>query len=134
MEALTNENRGFSIDAEKHGDPYQPELGSKVLVSVFGRSDSEINCLGFALLRRTSAQLTDVQYPDISTLLVTTKPSQIGSITYQNLGAIEENFTFGGSVTVTTEQSFTLYFTFRYLNCNISWYVPSDCSQGNAFL
>lgn len=109
FEIITNQSRKFSIDAGIYGDPYQPELGSRILVGIFGRAyGKNLFCVGFALLRRASAKLVGVQYPNISTLLVTTMPNEIDSITYQNMGPVEEDFTFDGSVTVTTEQAWSV--------------------------
>ena len=82
--------------------------GSGILVGVFGAADVDINCLGFALLRRASAQLIGVEYPDISTLLVTTSPVEIKNIKYNNSGSAEQHFTFDGSKIVTTKESWSV--------------------------
>ena len=50
----------------------------------------EIDCLDFGLLRCASAQL---DYPDLHTLMVTTKPKEIKTITYDNSkGATDQVF------------------------------------------
>ena len=51
FELTTATNRQFSVRAPRSGDPYQPPIGSGLLVGVFGRSGTDIDCLGFALLR-----------------------------------------------------------------------------------
>ena len=109
FELITDQKRSFNINGGRIGEPYQPELGSGMLVGVFGRADKDINCLGFAFLRRASASLTNVRYPDIDKLQVETKPKEIQTITYDNSHGVEEQeFTFEGSEKVTTEQSWSL--------------------------
>ena len=84
---IDNQNRIFSVPAPRKGDPYEPELGSGILIGVFGNCGKDIDSLGFALLRRVeSAQLLEVNYPNISTLLVPTAPKSIKTITYDNSG------------------------------------------------
>ena len=109
FELTTDQKRLFNISIGRTGNPYEPELGSGLLVGVFGRADEEINCLGFAFLRRASASLTNVRYPDIDKLQVATKPKEIQTIMYDNSNGMEEQeFTFEGSEEVKTEQTWSL--------------------------
>ncbi len=109
FELTTDQKRTFSINAGQDGDPYQPEIGSGILVGVYGSVGSDIDCLGFALLRRAKAQLIGVEYPGISTLLITTQPTEIRTITYDNSkGKVEQEFTFEGSKKVTTTESWSV--------------------------
>lgn len=110
FELITNEGRKFDVDARRTGDPYQPEIGSGILVGLFGRAGADIDCLGFALLRRVeSAVLVNVDYPDISTLQVKTKPRQIQTITYDNSdGTVEQTFTFSGSESVEETETWSV--------------------------
>ena len=111
FELTTNQKRTFSVDApNRTGEPYQPEIGSGLLVGVFGKCGDDIDCLGFGLLRRVeSAQLINVQYPDISTLQVTTSPKEIRTITYDNSkGTTAQTVTLAGSETVETSESWSV--------------------------
>ena len=111
FELTTDQNRTFSVHPpNRTGQPYQPEVGSGILVGVFGMSDADIDCLGFGLLRRVeSAQLIDMQYPDISTLLVTTTPKTIKTIMYDNSeGTTAQTVTLAGSETVETSESWSV--------------------------
>ena len=111
FELTTDQKRTFSVDPpDRIGEPYQPEIGSGILVGVFGKCGNDIDCLGFGLLRRIeSAQLINVQYPDISTLLVTTTPREIKTITYDNSeGTTAQTVTLEGSETVDTSESWSV--------------------------
>ncbi len=110
FEVITNQNRTFSIDAWKCNPLYQPEIGSGLLVGMYGRVCADIDSLGFAILRRVaSAQLIEVQYPDHSILQVATQLKQIKSITYDNSeGTTEKEFTVEGCVTMTTAESWSV--------------------------
>ena len=106
----TDQKRSMTINLQVD-DPYtyEPQIGSGILVGVFGTTHEDLVCIGFALLHRASAQLIGVEYPDISKLLVTTSPREIKSIVYNNSeGTVEQQFTFDGSVTVTTEESWSI--------------------------
>ena len=107
---IDNQNRIFSVPAPRDGDPYEPELGSGILIGVFGKCGEDIDNLGFALLRRVeSAQLLEVNYPNISTLLVPTGPKYIKTITYDNSGGTTpQTFTFSGSESVQTSESWSV--------------------------
>ena len=110
FELTTDQKRSMTINLQVD-DPYtyEPQIGSGILVGVFGTTHEDLVCIGFALLHRASAQLIGVEYPDISKLLVTTSPREIKSIVYNNSeGTVEQQFTFDGSVTVTTEESWSI--------------------------
>ncbi len=109
FEVVTDQNRNFSVDAWRHFPPYELEIGSGLLVGMYGRAHDDIDCLGFGLLRRvTSAQLIEVQYPDLSMLRVTTQPKQIQSTTYDNSnGATEKEFIVEGNINVTSAESWS---------------------------
>ena len=111
FELTTNQSRTFSVyPPNRTGEPYQPEIGSGLLVGVFGRSGDDIDCLGFGLLRRIeSSQLINVQYPDIGPLQVTTSPKEIKTITYDNSkGTTAQTVTLAGSETVETSESWSV--------------------------
>ena len=105
----TNKRREF-VAGYTGGTPYVPEIGSGILVGVFGRAYTQIDCLGFGLLRRVQhAKLIEVQYPQLSTLQVLTKPKGIKSIMYNNtVGLSEQSFTFSGSETVETSETWSV--------------------------
>lgn len=111
FELVTNQNRRFNVPVRKRkGNPYEPELGSGILIGVFGTAGSDIDSLGFALLRRVqSAELIELKYPDLSTLLIATSPKEIKCVTYDNSkGKAEQSFTFAGSERVEASESWSV--------------------------
>ena len=109
FELITDQNRKFSVSPEGHGNPYKPELGSGILVGVYGGHGGDIDYLGFGLLRRARAELIDVNYPDLYTLKLKTSPKNIDTITYDNSkGTASQVFTFTGSESVTTAESWSV--------------------------
>ncbi len=107
----TDQGREFIVTSPtRKGEPYQPELGSGILVGVFGREGHDVDALGFALLRRVEkAQLINVEYPELSTLLVQTKSKDIKTITYDNTqGQTSQQFTFAGKESVITSSSWSI--------------------------
>lgn len=74
----TSQNHSLDIDAGRN-DAYKLNVGSGVLVGVFGLELEDINCLSFALLRRAAAQMINVQYPGICALGLssTTTPMEL---------------------------------------------------------
>ena len=112
FELTTTQGRTFKVlqSANLVGDAFNPEIGSGILVGVFGGSGHAIDRLGFGLLRRIqSAQLVNVNYPDLTTLQVKTAPKQIDTITYDNSkGTTEQEYTFEGKETVQTTESWSV--------------------------
>ena len=100
----TNKERTFNCRNTSGTPDYEPEVGSGLLVGVFGHSDWSIDCLGFATLRTlTSVRMIDLDYPNISTFQVVPEPSDIKTITYDNTeGDTPQTFTFSGEETVQT--------------------------------
>lgn len=108
FELITDQNRSFSFDAGRNDQKHIPGIGSGVLVGVFGFDEEDINCLGFALLRRANAALINMHY-DTDTSKFETAPRGIKTITYDNSnGTVEQEFTFDGSTSVTTGQSWSV--------------------------
>ncbi len=113
FEMTTGQGRTFVVQPDNRikEEEYEPELGSGVLVGVFGTAtDDRIISLGFALLCRvTKAQLLNVQYPDLSTSAVQTSPKDIKTITYDNqCGDTQEKFTFQGKGKLTKAESWSV--------------------------
>ena len=117
FEIHTSNDHTFTCDAPLTGDPYQPDLGSGILVGVFGRSGLEVDCLGFGLLRKiATAVLTDVTYPDLTLTgdeakhtKIPTAPKEIRTITYDNkAGNVAQSFTFSGSETIETSEAWSI--------------------------
>lgn len=106
----TSENRQFTVGYTRGSPSYEPDIGSGILVGVFGRAQTQIDCLGFGLLRRVQhAELIEVNYPDIHRLQVLRKPKEIKSIVYNNTrGSVEQTFTFSGSETAETSETWSL--------------------------
>ena len=109
FELITDRNRKFSVSPEGHGNPYKPELGSGILVGVYGGHGGDIDYLGFGLVRRARAEMISVNYPDLNTLKLKTLPKNINTITYDNSkGTASQVFTFTGSESVTTAESWSM--------------------------
>ena len=110
FELITDKKRKFSVDATmRTGNPYQPELGSGILLGVFGKVDEDIHCLGFGLLRTVvSSQLVDVKYPHLSTLTVTAAPEEIKYATHINKLDVDQEFALEDSKTVETSSSWSV--------------------------
>ena len=54
FELVTDKGRSFTVNAKgRTGDPYEPKLGSGILVGIFGNCGDEVDCLGFALLSKS---------------------------------------------------------------------------------
>ena len=103
---MTDLNRRFSFKLGSTGNPYKPEIGSGLLVGVFGHQGADIDCLGFALLRRVeSAQLLNVTYPNLDKQTITTTPSDIKTLVFDNDLKTEQTFTFAEETSVTTSQT-----------------------------
>ena len=109
FELITDQKRRFSVNPGGHGSPYEPELGSGILVGVYGGYGHDIDHLGFGLLRRATAQLIGVKYPNLGILKVKTSPKNVDTITYDNSkGTALQEFTFTGSESVTTAESWSV--------------------------
>ena len=94
------------------GDPYSVDVGSGLMMGVFGTEGNDIGSVGFAFLRRAeNSVLTDVYYPQVLTELITSKPSRIDTIKYDNTAGtqdqtymltLEESVTESAAWSVTT--------------------------------
>ena len=104
IELHTDDKRSFNFTVRDHmKTSYEPDLGSGILVGVFGRSDHDIDCLGFGMLQRVrSVKLVDVDYPDINDdTKITTRPELVDSADYNNLkNSTEETVRFSGTKSV----------------------------------
>lgn len=54
FEIHTNDGRIYICDAPSVGDPYKPDVGSGILVGVFGAAGDDVDSFGFALRRKES--------------------------------------------------------------------------------
>ena len=106
LELTTNQNRKCSF-GHQSGCLYEPEIGSGLMVGVFGKSGWDIDCLGFALLRRAKAKIINMKYPvDIP---IQTAPKSYKTIRYDNSeGAVDQTFTFAGKESVMTSSSWSV--------------------------
>ena len=106
LELTTDQNRKCSF-GQRSGRLYEPEIGSGLMVGIFGRSGHDIDCLGFALLRRAKAKIINMKYPvDIP---IQTAPKSYKTIRYDNTeGDAAQTFTFEGSESVTTSSSWSV--------------------------
>lgn len=86
------------------------DVGSGMLVGLFGNSGNDLDCLGFALLHRVhTAQLSHVQYTDLDANKFPAKPAAVRTILYDNKkGTTDQTFTFSGSETITTSSSWSV--------------------------
>ena len=68
------------------GNPIStPDVGTGILVGVFGKAAADIDSFGFAMLRKIkNAELVNFTYPGLSTAHVLTKPSSTKTIQYDN--------------------------------------------------
>ena len=106
---LSVNQKQLDISAGRTDGPYEPELGSGILVGVFGAAGYDLDSLGFALLREAKAQLINVTYPDLNSLIVTTSPKTLKVISYDNSnGTTDEEFVFSESESVTTSSSWSM--------------------------
>ena len=81
----TDQGRTFDFKTNKPGEEFGIDVGSGVLMGVFGKSGYDIDSLGFAFLRPVrSAVMKNVKYPAISTTLIASKPIRIDTIVYDN--------------------------------------------------
>lgn len=107
----TNLRREFEVSPKKSPKAkYEVDVGSGLLVGVFGGSDtSKINQLGFAILRPVeSAVLVDVSYPGLNAVPVANTPTNVDSVTYANNTSITQTVDLHGSTTVTTETKWSV--------------------------
>lgn len=102
VEWTTSENRTFKFGHLTSTPTYQPDIGSGFLVGLFGRHAADIDCLGFAVLRRIkNTRLLDLVYPNLQAMQVHSAPESIKTIRYDNSnGAVEQEFTFSGEMQV----------------------------------
>ena len=109
IELRTDQNRSFSIKVGNIGEPYRPEIGSGLLIGIFGNSGRYLDFLWLAFLRRVvKAQLFEVNYPNLDKNKIKTKPTEIKSIEYDNDLEKEQSFQFTGETSVTTSQSWSV--------------------------
>ena len=105
----TTENRTFSF-GNHNGTAYTPDVGSGLLIGIFGRSGTDIDNLGFAILRKINkSRLISLEYPDLSTIQVFSKPMSIKTIQYDNSnGTVDQEFTFEGEMQVETTSTWSV--------------------------
>ena len=120
----TSENRTFSFGHD-NGTAYTPEVGSGLLIGIFGRSGADIDSLGFAILRKINkARLISLKYPQLSTIPVFSKPMSIKTIQYDNSdGTVDQEFTFGGEMQVETTSTWSVTSS---LTVGLSYTVETD--------
>ena len=58
----TTKKRSFDVPAPRKGDAYEYDVGSGILVGVYGKSGSDVDCLGFNLLRSDRSSLYSGNY------------------------------------------------------------------------
>ena len=107
----TDQGRTFEFKANNPGEGFGIDVGSGVLMGVFGRAADDLDSLGFAFLRPVgSAVLKSVKYPAISTTLIASKPIRIDTIVYDNSKGTDTQtyqLTFQESVTERSSWSAT---------------------------
>ena len=113
LKVTTDRGRVFQFKADHAtGDPYSVDVGSGILVGIFGyhRNHYDLNGLGFAMLRRVSkATLKNVQYPNIGAQLVTSEPSRIDSVTYDNSkGTHEQTYQVSFEETIVEREAWSI--------------------------
>ena len=109
VEWKTSENRSFSFGF-KNCDPYSPDVGSGVLVGVFGSAGADIDCFGFAILRSIKmTRLINLKYSDLDHAQMQTAPKSIETIRYDNsAGSVEQQFTFSGEMEETNTSTWSV--------------------------
>ena len=100
----TNRGRTFRCRNTFGSPDFEPEIGSGLLVGVFGHAKVDMDCLGFAIMRSlTEVKMLDLKYPNLNKFVVFPKPSEIKTITYDNSeGTADQTFVFSGTETVET--------------------------------
>ena len=105
-------NRRQTLDVGPGGGrEYQFEVESGLLVGVFGHAGSDIDWIGFKVLKEIhSSVLTNVTYPDLAEVPLSLEPFQINRETYENGSTTDQTFTLSGehSKTVSHEWGFSL--------------------------
>ena len=106
----TSENRSFAFGYQNGAPTYSPNVGSGILIGLFGNYGSDIDCLGFAIFRTIkTARLIDLDYPNLDTAQVQSAPMSIKTIRYDNSnGSIQQQFTFSGEMEVTNTSTWSL--------------------------
>ena len=85
LELTTNQNRRLIVGYNDRDFLYEPEIGSGILVGVFGKSGVDIDSFGLGMLRRIQkSELINVEYPYLAELAITAEPKAIKSIMYDN--------------------------------------------------
>ena len=109
VEWTTSENRSFAFGYQD-GDPYSPDLGSGVLVGVFGSAGDDIDSFGFAILRSIkTTRLINLTYPNLDSAQVQSAPMSIKTIKYDNSrGSVEQQFTFSGEMETTNTSTWSV--------------------------
>ena len=120
----TSENRTFFF-GHRDGTEYNPEVGSGLLIGIFGRHGADIDNLGFAILRKINkARLIRLEYTDLSTTHVFSKPMSIKTIQYNNSnGMVDQEFTFEGEMQVETTSTWSVTSS---LTMGLSYTVETD--------
>ena len=110
VEWTTSEDRSFAFGDRNSGSSYSPEVGSGILVGLFGNYGSDIDCLGFAIFRSIkTARLIDLEYLDRDDAVVQSAPMSVKTIRYDNSnGSVAQQFTFSGEMEVTNTSTWSL--------------------------
>ena len=110
VEWTTSENRSFAFGYRSGSPTYSPDVGSGILVGLFGNYGSDIDCLGFAIFRSIkTARLIELDYLDRDDAVVRSAPMSIKTIRYDNSnGSVEQQFTFSGEMEVTNTSTWSL--------------------------
>ena len=129
VEWTTSANRNYSMRVNNvFGNPIStPDVGTGILVGVFGKAAADIDSFGFAMLRKIkNAELVNFTYPGLSTAHVLTKPSSTKTIQYDNSdGDLEQSFTFSGEMTTETSSTFSITSSFNLgIEYSISASIP----------
>lgn len=96
----TNKNRHFLFDGNSNNNwVLYPNIGSGILVGLHVRYGVAIDGLGFLFLPKVHKSiLTNVEYPNISSLTVTTKPLKVERVIYDNkYSSFAQEYTLTGS-------------------------------------
>ena len=82
----TNKGRNWGVysDGLKDDTQYWVDVGSGLCCGIFGQSGHEVDRLGLAMLKVTSAVLSDVKYPNLDSHVVATKPAFFVAEKYDN--------------------------------------------------
>ena len=114
MAWTTSANRKFSFGLPASSATvtvtYESDVGSGYLVGIFGNQDTGLNSLGFAVLRSIqSAELINLEYPQLNSLQIVSAPQSIKTISYDNSdGSVDQTFNFAGKDSVIRSSTWSI--------------------------